>query len=87
MRALRSHAPQVSGFQDLMTTTLSVSAPDALQHIPPIFNITGAQDQYAAKYVYTEYNEDSSDIGLAIDERYPKGPTLVYMEQLDQPGN
>jgi hypothetical protein len=87
MQALRSHAPQVSGFQDLMTSTLSGSAPDALQHIPPIFNLTGAQDQYAAKYVYTEYNEDSSDIGLAIDERYPKGPTLVYVEQLDQPGN
>ena len=86
-KALRGHAPQVSAFQDLMTTTLPIAAPDALQNIPPIFNISGQKDPYAAKYVYTEYSEEASDIGVAIDERNPKGPTLVYFEQLDQPGD
>lgn len=85
---LRTHAPQVSSFQNIETTTSPISSPDALQHIPPIFNIPGATDTYAAKYVYTEYSEDSSsDVGVAIDERYPHGPTLVYMEELTQPGD
>jgi hypothetical protein len=85
--ALRSHAPQVSDFQDMMTTTLPIAAPDALQNIPPVFTIPGQKDPYAAKYLYTEYSEESSDIGIAIDERTPRGPTLVYFEQLDQPGD
>ncbi len=84
-RLLRSHRNQIGAFTEPSTTILPAQAPEALQHIPPVFRIAGAVDANAAQYLYTEYSFSDHDVGVAIDTRYPKGPTLVYMEMLTQP--
>jgi len=84
---LRSHPNQIGAFAEPSTTILPAQAPEALQHIPPAFHIVGASDANAAQYLYTEYSFGDHDVGVAIDTRYPKGPTLVYMEMLTQPSS
>jgi hypothetical protein len=37
--------------------------------------------------VYTEYNFDDHDMGIAVDTRFSKGPTLIYEEMLTQPSD
>jgi hypothetical protein len=83
---LKAHHDQVGSFTDPATTTLPAQAPEALQHMPPLFESPTAADSHAAQYLYTEYHVDVSDVGIAVDTRYPKGPTLVYQEMLTQPG-
>ena len=82
---LKSHTVQVGGFDEAATSTQPYSAPEALQHVPPIFESPTAADPHAAQYVYTQYSVTDSDIGIAVDTRYTHGPTLVYMEELTQP--
>ena len=82
---LRAHPNQIGDFTEPSTTILPSQAPEALQHIPPVFRIPDAPDANAAQYLYTEYSFGDHDVGVAIDTRYPKGPTLVYMEMLTQP--
>jgi len=82
---LRSHQNQIGAFAEPSTTILPAQAPEALQHMPPVFHIAGASDANAAQYLYTEYSFGDHDVGVAIDTRYPKGPTLVYVEMLTQP--
>jgi hypothetical protein len=83
---LKAHSNQVGWFGELATTTLPANAPEALQHMPPLFESPTEADRHAARYLYTEYHVDVSDVGIAVDTRYAKGPTLVYMEMLTQPG-
>jgi hypothetical protein len=83
---LKAHGNQVGSFAEPGTTTLPAQAPEALQHMPPMFESPTAADSHAAHYLYTEYHVDVSDVGVAVDTRYAKGPTLVYMEMLTQPG-
>jgi hypothetical protein len=83
---LKPHGNQIGWFGELASTTLPANAPEALQHMPPMFESPTAADSHAARYLYTEYHLDVSDVGIAVDTRYAKGPTLVYMEMLTQPG-
>jgi hypothetical protein len=73
---------QIGQFIDTATTILPSRAPEALQSMPPIFTSPTSADKDAARYVYTEYHVDQSDIGIAVDTRQSHGPTLVYMEML-----
>jgi len=84
---LRNRANQIGTFTDPATSILGFNAPDALQHIPPVFHIEGASDANAAQYVYTEYSFDDHDVGIAVDTRFTHGPTLVYEEMLTQPSD
>jgi hypothetical protein len=83
---LKAQANQVGSFAELANSTLPALAPEALQHVPPLLASPTAADSHAARYLYTEYHEGVSDIGIAVDARYAKGPTLVYQEMLTQPG-
>lgn len=83
---LKAHRNQVGSFQERAGSTLPARAPEALQHVPPLFSSPTSADANAASYLYTEYHDGMSDIGVAVDARYPKGPTLVYLEMLTQPG-
>jgi len=82
---LKAHSNQIGSFGELGTTTLPANAPEALQHMPPLFESPTAADSHAAHYLYTEYHIDVSDVGVAVDTRYAKGPTLVYQEMLTLP--
>jgi hypothetical protein len=84
---LQPHTNQIGNFSDPATSILPFNSPDALQHIPPAFHIQGAADADAAQYVYTEYNFDDHDMGIAVDTRFSKGPTLIYEEMLTQPSD
>jgi hypothetical protein len=82
--ALKTYSHQISGFLQHADSILPALAPEALQHLPPIFAIGSSQ---SANYFYTEYSVGQSDVGIAIDARNPHGPTLVYQEMLTQPGS
>jgi hypothetical protein len=84
---LHVHANQIGKFADPATSILPFNSPDALQHIPPAFHIQGATDSDAAQYVYTEYSFDDHDVGIAVDTRFSRGPTLIYEEMLTQPSD
>ncbi len=84
---LSTHTNQIGNFTDPATSILQSNSPDALQHIPPAFHIQGASDSNAAQYVYTEYSYDDHDVGIAVDTRFAKGPTLIYEEMLTQPSD
>ncbi len=85
-KVLATEPPQVGRFNILAYSSAPTNTPaTALQYMPPIFDTPTKQDAHAAKYVYTEYAKSSDDVAVAIDMRYPKGPTLVYMEMLTQP--
>jgi len=61
--------------------TRPAAIPTALQHIPAAFaDGTGAAKR--VRYAFTEYEDGSNDIGIAVDLRHPQGPTLVYVEML-----
>jgi hypothetical protein len=82
---LATRASQVGRFQEHADTILPAEAPEALQHVPPIFAEPGVGDGNVANYFYTQYSFDQSDVGVAVDARYPSGPTLVYLEMLTLP--
>ncbi len=86
-RSLHSYTNQIGDFWQMATTTLPALAPEALQHMPPLFDSPTRSDSNAARYVYTEYSFDINDVGIAVDMRNPHGPTLVYLEMLTQPNS
>jgi hypothetical protein len=84
-KLLATRLNQIGRFAEHADTILPAQAPEALQHVPPIFAEVGVGDGNVANYFYTQYSFAQSDVGVAIDARHPTGPTLVYLEMLTLP--
>lgn len=57
------------------------AVPTALPDLPSTFaDGTGAARR--VRYTFTEYEDGNRDIGIAVDLRHPRGPTLVFVEML-----
>jgi hypothetical protein len=81
---LKNYPHQISSFGEHADTILPARAPEALQHVPPVFASGTGSDPQAANYFYTEYSFGQNDVGIAVDARQPNGPTYVYQEMLTQ---
>jgi hypothetical protein len=84
---LQKYPHQIGKFLQHSDTTLPARAPEALQHVPPIFANSTDQNSNSANYFYTEYSFGQSDVGIAVDARHPNGPTYVYQEMLTLPSS
>jgi hypothetical protein len=77
---LKNYPHQISSFGEHADTILPARAPEALQHVPPVFASGTGSDPQAANYFYTEYSFGQNDVGIAVDARQPNGPTYVYQD-------
>jgi hypothetical protein len=68
-------------FSDIIRRGTPAALPTALQHLPAVF-VDGKGASARADYAYTEYAVGGSDVGIAVDLRHPRGPTLVFVEML-----
>lgn len=84
-RALPGHGGTIGRFTNIVRVANVGFLPVAVERLPTDFiddkDHTGAH----VHYTFTEYNTGGakgSDIGILVDLRHPKGPTLVYVEML-----
>jgi len=82
-RAIAHHGGDIGRFNIVIRRADEGSLPIALPQLPRDF-ATGTGRSAHANYTFTEYtkNDSKDDIGIAVDLRHPKGPTLVFFDML-----
>ncbi len=82
-RALPGRGTAGSRFDTIVRSASPDDLPTALQHLPSAF-ADGQGAHRSARYTFLQYADDGSDIGIAVDLRRPRGPTLLFVEMLSQ---
>ncbi len=82
-RVIAHHGGDIGRFNIVIHRADEGSLPIALPQLPRDFT-TGTGRSAHADYTFTEYTTDNSknDVGVAVDLRRPKGPTLVFFDML-----
>ena len=80
-RVLPGDGGTVGHFDSTITSGAASALPTELQHLPRAFASGGGMAP-RTRYTYTAYARGHNDIGIAVDLRKSKGPTLVFVEML-----